>query len=590
MAYEYALVHLIYTIPLAGAFTVVLKPLLTRWDLYKIIVLIFIAFFATLPWDSYLIRHGIWTYPPDAILGPRLLGIPIEELFFFIIQTYITTLLYILLNKPLLHAQFLANSETSSSRVHYLKKSGRLLLSAAIVIGAILVGKGGKGTYLGLILIWACPVALLTWSFSAYFLLRLPTAPIAIPICLPTLYLWVVDELVLGRGTWIIESRTKLGWCLWGHLELEEAVFFLATNSLIVLGLVAFDRALAVLDAFPETYPGSSERVPPALLLKALLEDPSNYEMGRIRGIREAVDTLRRKSRSFYLASAVFPGRLRIDLVLLYSFCRVADDLVDNASSETEALMWIQKLTGYLDRVYGSTSKESDSVAEIAKYVEGNFPLAARSALKLMPSRLLPSGPLYELLEGFKTDLAFASAEFPIKEAADIRAYAHRVASTVGELCLWLVFYHSSVKLPKDKESKLVQAAITMGCALQYVNIARDIQVDAAMGRVYLPTDWLSEEGLTPRDILDDPTQPKAETLRQKLLSIAFVEYEKSRPVMNLLPDDVRGPLIVAVESYMEIGRVLREKSGVPSKTRKGRATVPRSRRLWVAWKSLSTS
>ncbi|KAI0426900.1 hypothetical protein F5Y09DRAFT_317590 [Xylaria sp. FL1042] len=586
MAYEYALVHLIYTIPLAGVLTILLRPLLSRLDLYKTLALISIAFFATLPWDSYLIRHGIWTYPPDAIIGPLLFGIPAEELFFFIIQTYITTLLYILLNKPVLHAQFLTNNEESSLTIRRIRRFGRFLLHGGTITGAILVIKGGSGTYLGLILIWACPFLSLAWSFSGFFLLKLPFACIAIPICLPTLYLWVVDELALGRGTWAIESGTKLDWRLWGSLELEEAIFFLVTNTLIVFGLAAFDRGMAVLDTFPETFPKESRHMFPGSFIKAVLTDPSKYDMKRIRGIREAVSTLRKKSRSFYLASAVFPGALRIDLILLYSFCRIADDLVDDSRTKHEALSWIQKLTEYLDRAYGQGYLTADAVG----YVEKTFPAHARSALELLPTGLLPSGPLYELLEGFRMDLAFTDAEFPIKNEGDIQTYASRVASTVGELCLWLVFHHSSVILPKDKKTRLVEAAITMGYALQYVNIARDIQVDADMGRVYLPTNWLSQEGLTPRDILNNPRQLKAETVRQKLLDLAFEEYNRSRPTMNLLPDEIRGPLIVAVESYMEIGRVLREKSGVPSKAKRGRATVPRSRRLWVAWKNLSTS
>lgn len=309
--------HLVYTVPLAGVLTVILRPLLSRLDLYKTLVLILIAFFATLPWDSYLIRHGIWTYPPGAILGPRLFGIPAEELFFFIIQTYITTLLYILSNKPILHAQFLTNHEESSPTIRRIRSFGQLLLSVAMITGGILVKKGEEGTYLGLILIWACPFLFLTWTFSGYFLLKLPFACIAIPICLPTLYLWAVDELALRRGTWAIESGTKLGWCLWGNLELEEAVFFVATNTLIVFGLAAFDRGMAVFDTFPEMFPGVSRRISPDSLTKAILTDPAKYDMKRIRGIREAVSTLRKKSRSFYLASAVFPGSLRIDLVLL---------------------------------------------------------------------------------------------------------------------------------------------------------------------------------------------------------------------------------------------------------------------------------
>ncbi|KAK6952144.1 hypothetical protein Daesc_006676 [Daldinia eschscholtzii] len=482
-----------------------------------------------------------------------------------------TSMVYILLNKPVLHTQFLTNKDDSST------KSRRT---------------GGRGTYLGLILIWACPVLLLTWSFSGYFLIGLPTTCVVLPIAVPTVYLWIIDELALGRGTWAIESGTKLGWCLWGSLELEEAAFFLLTNALIVFGLVAFDRALAVLYTFPELFPIIPEMPPPSLLARALLLDPLKYDMTRVMGIREAVQTLRRKSRSFYLASSVFPGRLRIDLVLL-----VADDLIDESHTKSDALIWIQKLTSFLDHVYGSENTPPSSMRTITNFVQGNFPKTARSALTLLPTKPLPSKPFYELLEGFKMDLSFGGTDsrqrarrFPIQDEADLELYAHRVASTVGELCLRLVFHHSTVKLPSDKESILVIAAHTMGHALQYVNIARDILVDAEIGRVYLPSNWLKQENLTPQGVIKDPRQPRVEGLRQKLLDWAFREYGRSRETMNMLPREVRGPLIVAVENYMEIGRVLRERTGVPSKTRKGRATVPRSRRIWVAWKNLSAA
>ncbi|XXH05869.1 phytoene dehydrogenase AL-1 [Hypoxylon texense] len=587
MAYDYALVHLKYTIPVAGLLTFILRPLLTKLDLYKTVTLILVAFFATLPWDSYLIRHGVWTYPRDAIAGPRLLGVPAEELFFFVIQTYITSMLYILLNKPILHAQFLTNREEASPASRRIRTVGQVFLVGCIAVGTSLVIKGGEGTYLGLILMWACPFTLLTWSLSGYFLIKLPLICVATPILAPTIYLWVVDELALGRGTWAIESGTKLGWRLWGSLELEEAIFFLVTNTLIVFGLVAFDRGLAVLHTSPEQYSHASQTPSPGLLIKALLTDPAKYDMERVRGIRESVETLRRKSRSFYLASSTFPGRLRIDLILL-----VADDLVDESRTESEALGWIDKLTGYLQLEYGPKGQLLSSKRYVGAFVGKNFPIATRSALMLLPTDLLPSRPLYELLEGFKMDLSFTNAgpksmQFPIKDEADLETYAQRVASTVGELCLWLVFHHCDTKLPKYKESILVTAAQTMGHALQYVNIARDVLVDANMGRVYLPTNWLKAENLTPQDIIRDPKQPKVEKLRQKLLDRAFKEYKRSRDTMNILPREVRGPLIVAVESYMEIGRVLGEKTGVPSKTRPGRATVPRSRRIWVAWKNL---
>ena len=123
-----------------------------------------------------------------------------------------------------------------------------------------------------------------------------------------------------------------------------------------------------------------------------------------------------------------------------------------------------------------------------------------------------------------------------------------------------------------------------MGIALQYVNIARDISVDASNGRVYIPTTWLKDEGLGPEDIIKEPTSSKAETLRQRLLDRAMDIYHEAKGAIEELPHEARGPMRVAVESYVEIGRVLREPG---YKLKAGRATVPKLRRLRVAWKAL---
>lgn len=148
-----------------------------------------------------------------------------------------------------------------------------------------------------------------------------------------------------------------------------------------------------------------------------------------------------------------------------------------------------------------------------------------------------------------------------------------------------------------------------MGVALQFVNIARDIAVDAALGRVYLPTTWLSEEGLTPEIVIETITEPpkaKGELrnkesmsrlqslgrLRGRLLEKAFAIYAESKPTMDWLPDESRRPMIVAVESYMEIGRVLLERGVGPEsfgvvRGRPTRATVPKLRRIRVALRAL---
>ncbi|XMA14817.1 hypothetical protein WAI453_007608 [Rhynchosporium graminicola] len=124
-----------------------------------------------------------------------------------------------------------------------------------------------------------------------------------------------------------------------------------------------------------------------------------------------------------------------------------------------------------------------------------------------------------------------------------------------------------------------------MGVALQYINIARDIATDAAIGRVYLPTSWLKSQGLIPQNILENPDRSGIEKLRGTLLDKAFGVYREANSAISQLPVDARAPMRVAVESYMEIGRVLTEKG---HKVKEGKATVPKIRRLKVAWKALN--
>jgi 15-cis-phytoene synthase / lycopene beta-cyclase len=268
-----------------------------------------------------LIRRKIWTYPPSVIIGPTLFSIPAEEIFFFVIQTYNTSLVYLFLSKPVFKPAYLVGTQGDNG--HLLPKLrrrralGQILITSVIVAGIWLMWKRGTGTYMGLILAWVGPFALLLWTLAYQFLQTLPYMNTLLPIALPTIYLWLVDTLALRRGTWAIESGTKLGIYLWPGLEVEEAVFFLATNALIVLGLVAFENAVAVVETFPAFFPELSDLPSPVLLIQGLVLDAAKYDNERIRGIQEAVVRLQKKSRSFYLASSVFSGRLRIDLILL---------------------------------------------------------------------------------------------------------------------------------------------------------------------------------------------------------------------------------------------------------------------------------
>ena len=80
---------------------------------------------------------------------------------------------------------------------------------------------------------------------------------------------------------------------------------------------MAFDNALAILQTFPLLFPDVPVLPSPMMLVRGLLVPIAKYDEERIKGLKEALYRLKKKSRSFYLASGVFQGRLRIDLVLL---------------------------------------------------------------------------------------------------------------------------------------------------------------------------------------------------------------------------------------------------------------------------------
>jgi len=378
-----------------------------------------------------------------------------------------------------------------------------------------------------------------------------------------------------------------------------------------VFGLVAFDNAVAILTAFPFHFPSVPALPSPVLLVKALLLPARAYDEDRIQGLSQAVELLRRKSRSFYLASGVFQGRLRIDLIVLYSFCRVADDLVDNATSPDEARQWIKKLKTFLNLFYKnkSTNARDANIGDLALYVAQNFPRNTHATLLQLPMERLSSQPLYDLLKGFEMDLQFQDSttksegvEYPIKTVEDLDTYAVRVAGTVAQLCLELAFFHYPNGVPSALQNEIVAAGIQMGIALQYTNISRDLMVDAKIQRIYIPSVWLQEEKLAPdqaievlsilaaKPIMKDQDKyfaDKFERLRNRLLDRAFALYEESRGAIENLPVEVRGPMRVAVESYMQIGRSLKQKGYV---MKKGRATVPVWKRIAVAWRALNAA
>jgi phytoene synthase len=113
----------------------------------------------------------------------------------------------------------------------------------------------------------------------------------------------------------------------------------------------------------------------------------------------------------------------------------------------------------------------------------------------------------------------------PDLETLDL--YCDRVASAVGRL---------SVKVFGLNERDGLALSHHLGRALQFTNILRDLDEDAAIGRLYLPKEALEQAGITstdPQTVIAHPAIPRA---CQLLVERARTHYAQAEEIMRRNP------------------------------------------------------
>lgn len=266
---------------------------------------------------------------------------------------------------------------------------------------------------------------------------------------------------------------------------------------------------------------------------------------------------IRAGSKSFSLAARLFDARTRESAELLYAWCRYCDDQIDG-----EAL-------GFRPAA-GSAGVRRARVADLVE--------ATRACLRGVPSRepvfealrrvaarhAIPERYPLELLEGFAMDAdgrRYASAE-------DLFLYCYHVAGVVG-----LMMAH----LMGLRGPEALQRAADLGLALQLTNIARDVMEDAAVGRVYLPLDWLAEAGVPPDAVAEPRHRDAVAATVARLLAASEHFYASGDEGIRELPWRSAWAVAVARRVYSEIGRrVLR----LGARAWDARVVVPRHRHL----------
>ena len=266
---------------------------------------------------------------------------------------------------------------------------------------------------------------------------------------------------------------------------------------------------------------------------------------------------------SFFWARRFLGKKMGHDAAVLYSFCRVLDDMADGDLPDGFE---------HLSTIQASLEKG-----------EWNDHALLRHHAPMVNEYNLPRDVIASLVEGLMDDQA---DEVLLPDEESLIQYAYKVAGTVGLLMCEIL---------NNSDPKAKPHAVDLGIAMQLTNIARDVVEDARMGRRYLPGSWVGN--MSPEDILDaalDPYGPDGVQITravERLLDLAESYYASGRAGLAYLPARAHFSIGVAAKVYRQIGRqLLRSKDSWHGKrqvTSKGskmlctfRATANLARRL----------
>ena len=220
----------------------------------------------------------------------------------------------------------------------------------------------------------------------------------------------------------------------------------------------------------------------------------------------DEVDAIVRSAgTSFYHGMRMLPPERRHAMYAIYAFCRIVDDIADEA--------------GTLDEKRHGLATWRDNVARMYRgETEGPVTRVLAAAV---PRFQLRAEDFIAVIDGMQMDAETVILAPPI---AELDLYCDRVAAAVGRL---------SVRAFGDASPAADRVAHALGRALQLTNILRDIKEDATRGRIYLPREYLNDADVPadPAAILTSAGLPAA---CERLARLAHGYFDEASRAMTL--------------------------------------------------------
>lgn len=215
----------------------------------------------------------------------------------------------------------------------------------------------------------------------------------------------------------------------------------------------------------------------------------------------------RASGSSFYMAMRILPQAQRDAMFAIYSFCRQVDDVADDPGPRAERRAELAAWRAGIEALYAGrvTAGTRDLAGPVREYG-------------------LEKADFLAIIDGMETDVV-SDVRAPTWSELDL--YCDRVASAVGRL---------SVKVFGLDGKSGHGLAHHLGRALQLTNILRDLDEDAAVGRLYLPQEALAEAGIDGADPSAVLASPSLGRVCTRLVNAARGHFDSANAIMSAAP------------------------------------------------------
>ena len=232
---------------------------------------------------------------------------------------------------------------------------------------------------------------------------------------------------------------------------------------------------------------------------------------------------------NFPVASLLCPPALRPAISAIYGFARTADDLADEG--EASGAQRLVDLAAYRTDLHATIAGRAPSTrwAPVFEALRGTLQRHA-----------LPTTLLTDLLDAFEQDVV----KHRYADRLELLDYCRRSANPVGRLLLHLYGIDDAASLRRSD---------SICTALQLANFWQDLGVDAARGRLYVPSNDAARHGVDPEQLLVRVDGPALHALLAELVDWTADMMKTGAPLALSVPGRAGWELRLVVQGGLRI-------------------------------------